>query len=662
MGGTMTLIFNAIFLLGIASLNSIWGKSTTNQKKKTQLIYGALFSLAIVTLMFHAWTAENGIIYDTRTIVLGVVTIYFEPITFLMTMVTAVVYRLAVGGIGTLAGVITIVCTVCIAYIWKRFVMVKLTKSRFLMFWLIGLIIHIFMLFYHFALPLPIDRIFDRIKAIAPVILLVYPIVLAIILELIYSNNKKIESLEELRKNEEHYRLLFTNVPSGIIHYNTNGEIISCNDEFVQIIGSSRKKIIGLDMSKLPNTKMVKAVEDSLMGKKGFYHGYYTSITANKETFIDAKFSAIFNNDDIIGGIGVIQDLTDRKKAEEKINAIKNTCPITGLRNRKVFEEDIVSNKFVDAYPLVYSIISINKFQFIIDTMGYLTSEMLLKEIANILTSNAPSTSFVYKIADHDFAIISPQKSVLNCGRLMDIVRGKVDKIKGYSSPINVAIASIQVPNADADWTRLDSELRSTLLSEKFYAEDSITKRTIDVLMASLFEKSPREKLHSDRVSKLSANIARKMNVPSIAIEKLRLAARLHDIGKLNIDSQVLEKPSSLTDEEYEQVKMHSETGFRILSSVEDYKELSLIVLAHHEKYDGSGYPRGLKGKKIPFESRIICIADAFDAIVNDRPYRAGAPIENAIQEISNCKGTQFDPDIVKVLVENYEELIKDLY
>ena len=130
------------------------------------------------------------------------------------------------------------------------------------------------------------------------------------------------------------------------------------------------------------------------------------------------------------------------------------------------------------------------------------------------------------------------------------------------------------------------------------------------------------------------------------------MSGLLHDIGKIAIDENILNKPGKLTDEEWEEVKRHPEIGYRILSTVNDMSEMAGYVLAHHEKWNGTGYPKGLKGEEIPLQSRIITIADSYDAMTSERSYRNALSEEDAIEELKVNAGIQFDPELVKVFVE----------
>ncbi|MFV0315295.1 MAG: HD-GYP domain-containing protein, partial [Anaerotignum sp.] len=125
----------------------------------------------------------------------------------------------------------------------------------------------------------------------------------------------------------------------------------------------------------------------------------------------------------------------------------------------------------------------------------------------------------------------------------------------------------------------------------------------------------------------------------------------LHDIGKIGISENLLNKPGELTGKEYEEICKHSEIGYRIVKASENMKEISESILSHHEKWDGSGYPRGIKGEEIPIASRIIAITDTYDAMTSDRSYRLAMPKTDAIEELIRCKGTQFEPGLVDVFV-----------
>jgi putative nucleotidyltransferase with HDIG domain len=157
---------------------------------------------------------------------------------------------------------------------------------------------------------------------------------------------------------------------------------------------------------------------------------------------------------------------------------------------------------------------------------------------------------------------------------------------------------------------------------------------------------------HSQRVTEISEAIAEHLGLPRETIEKIRLAGLVHDIGKIGVRESVLNKPGSLSDEEFKHVRLHSQTGERILKPIVDDKEILKAVRHHHERYDGAGYPDGLKGEQIPQLARIIAVADTFDAMTSERSYRKALTEEEACAEVERCRGTQFDPEAADAFLE----------
>ncbi len=165
---------------------------------------------------------------------------------------------------------------------------------------------------------------------------------------------------------------------------------------------------------------------------------------------------------------------------------------------------------------------------------------------------------------------------------------------------------------------------------------------------------------HCQRVMEISCEIAARMKLDEDTIQDLRYAAILHDIGKIGVSASILNKPDKLTDCEYEEIKKHPLISYNILKNVEFLRNGLKAILEHHEKYNGGGYPNGLKGEEISLLGRILCIADAFDAMTSDRTYRRGMTMELAINEIERCKGIQFDPRISELFINMIKELINN--
>jgi putative nucleotidyltransferase with HDIG domain len=153
---------------------------------------------------------------------------------------------------------------------------------------------------------------------------------------------------------------------------------------------------------------------------------------------------------------------------------------------------------------------------------------------------------------------------------------------------------------------------------------------------------------HSQQVTSYAVLIARQMGLSAAQIESIRKASMMHDVGKLGIEASLLSKPSSLTEREYEMMKQHVTLGADLLKKNQSLKPLIPIVLHHHEHYDGTGYPDHLQGTEIPLEARIVCLADAVEAMASDRPYRRALSFDAILKEISKCSGKNFDPEVVK--------------
>ncbi|HEY5162644.1 MAG TPA: HD-GYP domain-containing protein, partial [Terriglobales bacterium] len=173
---------------------------------------------------------------------------------------------------------------------------------------------------------------------------------------------------------------------------------------------------------------------------------------------------------------------------------------------------------------------------------------------------------------------------------------------------------------------------------------------SIQMLAGAVDEKDPYTRGHSDRVTRYSVLIATELGLPNEEIEKIRISAQLHDVGKIGIEDRILKKPGALTPDEYEIMKTHTTRGANILRPVQQLKEMIPGIELHHESLDGRGYPFGLKGDEIPLAPRIIGVADTFDAMTTNRPYQAARPPDYALKIIQSLAKTKFDPKVVDAM------------
>ena len=203
---------------------------------------------------------------------------------------------------------------------------------------------------------------------------------------------------------------------------------------------------------------------------------------------------------------------------------------------------------------------------------------------------------------------------------------------------------------------------RDILLDRASYLEDQVSKArnnimtcyegTVNALILTIDAKDHYTYNHSNRVSQLSSQLARELRVPDKIIKEIENAASIHDIGKIGIEEHILKKNGKLTPDEYTEMKKHPVIGVRIVQSVPFLEDAIPVIHHHHERYDGNGYPEGLKGEQIPLSSRIVMVADAVDAMMRARPYREALTIDNVMSELRDNAETQFDPEVVDIILK----------
>ena len=205
----------------------------------------------------------------------------------------------------------------------------------------------------------------------------------------------------------------------------------------------------------------------------------------------------------------------------------------------------------------------------------------------------------------------------------------------------------IQTESIDDILIAADESMTRQKILDSRSAHSSIIA-SIKVIM---FEKSQETEEHAERLIELSRLIGVTMALSDDQLNELELLSTLHDIGKMGISASILSKKGKLNNEEFREIKKHPEIGFRIAQAASELVPIAQYILCHHERWDGKGYPQGLEGEKIPLLSRILSVVDSFDAMTNDRAYRKAMSKEAAIEELRNCAGTQFDPNITKIFL-----------
>lgn len=323
---------------------------------------------------------------------------------------------------------------------------------------------------------------------------------------------------------------------------------------------------------------------------------------------------------------------------------------LTGLYDRMFALSALKMYLAQDAFPVSVALGDINGLSAINDTLGYAAGDDLLVKVACVLSGGCRGEDIVARWGDDEFLILLPCTSGDETQRVLRRLTTALADQCGSSTPVTFGYA------AAADGTRtaesLIREAEAWVYRKKLLVSRSSRSGILRLLLSILHEKSADTQEHSERMTNYCRKIGARLKLSSEALNELTLVAVLHDIGKIGVRHEILAKPGPLTPEERREIEEHPEIGYRITRNIPELSQVSKDILAHHERWDGAGYPNGLGGRDIPLVSRIVAVADAFDVMIGGRPYRAARSVPEALAELRRCAGTQFDPEIVDIMTE----------
>lgn len=463
----------------------------------------------------------------------------------------------------------------------------------------------------------------------------------------------------QLENNQNDLRLILDSAGEAIFGLDLDGNCTFCNKSCLVILGyNDEAELLGLNMHErihhslkdgtpnpIENCRIFKSYirgEGSHVDDEVFWRSDGTFFYTEYHSFPKIK------NGEIIGAVVTFTDITERKQKEADIQYLSWYDHLTGLINRRRFEENRPLIDIPDNLPLSVIFADINGLKMTNDIFGHSAGDELIKKSSEILRKSARESDTVSRIGGDEFILMLPRTNEENAGKVLErIMLGFSDaRVEAIRCSISLGLDVKTSPEQSLDEIIANAE--NAMYKDKTMNRKAISKDIIGSIIETLHSKSLSERQHSLNVSALCSDMGYELKLSETEISKLLRAAYHHDIGKIVLDDSILSKGTH-TEEEREEMRQHPAVGYRILNLFDETLDLAEYVYGHHENWNGTGYPRGLKGQQIPLLSRIIAIAETYDRVVSISELPVEDSKEAAVEVIERGAGTKFDPELAQL-------------
>jgi diguanylate cyclase (GGDEF)-like protein/PAS domain S-box-containing protein len=475
------------------------------------------------------------------------------------------------------------------------------------------------------------------------------------------------ESEEALRIGEARYRGVVENQTEFISRFLPDGTLTFVNDALCRYVGKSQDELLG--------RRFFDFIPDE-EGKKSAEHLYTvtpdnpTKSNTHRAVMPDGRVlwtqwtqRAIFDeNGRMVEFQSVGRDITRQKKMEEELRRLSLQDSLTGMANRAFFEREM--EKYEGQASVGLMIFDLDGLKLANDTLGHSFGDELLLNAARLISSCCKNGETVSRIGGDEFAVLFKNATEESMQEFKQRIESVLEECNQISSGhlLSFSMGFALKRNPEMPMAQLFKEADNSMYREKLYSSRRPRSNIIRTLARALETKDFIAAGHAERLQGLLEATARSMGLPQNAINGLRLLAQVHDVGKVGIPDDILFKVGPLNEEEVKEIRRHCEIGHRIALSSPDLAPIAEWILTHHEWWNGKGYPLGLQGDEIPVECRLFAIADAYDAMTSERPYRHAQSVEYAITELRRHAGSQFDPKMVEEFIKVVKPSISKSY
>ncbi len=464
-----------------------------------------------------------------------------------------------------------------------------------------------------------------------------------------------------LEAEKQKLEITLESIGDGVISTDKQGKVVLMNSVAEELTGWTEEDARGHDFAEVFNIinektrkKCDNPVEKVLRWKRTVGLANHTILIARdgEERAIADSAAPIKSSEGIIEGVIIVfRDVSKERKKQREIEYLSFHDKLTGLYNRAFFDKELNRLDTKRQLPVTIIMGDMNGLKLINDSLGHEKGDKLLKLIAQILRQACRKEDIIARWGGDEFVLLMPKTGSDAANRICDRIKNECNR---------KAIDNIN-PSISLGWAvkeKIEEEIRDVLIEaenhmykRKLTESSSARNSLLRSLEDTLHERSHETREHSKRLRILSLKLGQKLGLSGNELSDIEILTKLHDIGKVGVPDNVLLKEDSLSEKEWETVKEHSEIGYRLMSASNDLRHLAEPILSLHERWDGTGYPNGLKGESIPYISRIVAVVDSYDVMVNGRPYKQCVSRKEALEEIKRCAGTQFDPEIAEVFI-----------